>query len=328
MNELADLEPILSQYPPSVAADRWTPLGSAGGFSGARIWQGVTLDRRTFALKAFPIGTDASQLKRVHWWMLSACAAGVDIIPFVESARDGNTVIEWKGRCWEITTWMPGRADFLNNPSDAKLFAAVAAVARIHEAWAASQVIVNARCRAPCPAVQRRWKAIESWEHLVFSGWRPRFHSDDPITPHAQAAWNRLPANLAEAKPLLAAWLERPVDLQPCIVDVWHNHILFDDCQVTGVIDFAAAKVDHVAADLARLLGSLIPDQPARMEAALDSYLGIRLLPDRNLVYLLDRSGLVASIANWLRRLYAENEPIVDANAVANRLASLVQRLR
>ena len=49
--------------------------------------------------------------------------------------------------------------------------------------------------------------------------------------------------------------MHRPVPFNLCIGDVWHDHILFEGDAVTGMIDFAAAKVDHVAADLARLLG-------------------------------------------------------------------------
>ena len=52
--------------------------------------------------------------------------------------------------------------------------------------------------------------------------------------------------------------LHEPVPVQPCGAP--HDHVLFDGDRVTGIIDFAAAKVDHVAADLARLFGESDPD--------------------------------------------------------------------
>jgi Ser/Thr protein kinase RdoA (MazF antagonist) len=314
--------PVLSFYPPSFAAGRWTKLGSAGGFSGARIWQGDLPDGRRFALKQFPIGTDAEHLQQVHRWMLAANAAGLEFVPSVERRRDGETVAAGEGRLWEITTWMPGQADFHEHPTDVKLIAAISAVARIHEAWATiSQRI------APCPAIRRRWRALCDWQELLESGWRPRFESGDPIAPHAEAAWNVLPPRVATMRQVLLPWLDRQLQLQPCLGDVWHDHILFEGDRVSGIIDFAAAKVDHVAADLARLLGSLVPDQPERTELAIREYSAIRPLANPELIPLLDRAGVVGSIANWLRRLYHDHEPVADRNAVASRLAGLVRRL-
>jgi Ser/Thr protein kinase RdoA (MazF antagonist) len=315
-------ERVVALYPPAVAGARWIALGSAGGFSGARIWRGVTPEGREFCLKVHPSGADAGRLEQViHRWMKIGRATGLDFVPTVERGRDGRTMVEAGGRVWDVTSWMRGRADFHRNPTDAKLFAAVTALARLHDAWAGEGSV------APCPAVTRRWQAMLGWEELLGAGWRPRFEAGDPVGPHAEVAWRLLPAVLPRVWPPVMYWLKQRVPLQPCLCDVWHDHVLFDGDRVTGVIDYAAAKVDHVAVDLARLLGSLVPDEPDRTEAALRAYQAIRPLPQAELVTLLDVTGVVIGVVNWLRWLYHDGRVYPNRDAVAARLAQVVRRL-
>src|SRR5262249_26443677 len=142
---------------------------------------------RSFALKAFPTQFDAQRLDPVHGWMSMARAAGLDFVPTVEQSVSRRTTVHYEGRCWEITSWMPGSASFHSNPSDIKLSALVTAAARIHAAWKAESL------PSLCPAVFRRWQALYDWDELVRSRWRPRFDPLDPIAPHAEGAWNCLP---------------------------------------------------------------------------------------------------------------------------------------
>jgi Ser/Thr protein kinase RdoA (MazF antagonist) len=57
----------------------------------------------------------------------------------------------------------------------------------------------------------------------------------------------------------LAAHVDRPVPLQPALRDILDEHVLFVGDQVTGIIDFGAMRIESVAGDIARLLGSLVP---------------------------------------------------------------------
>jgi Ser/Thr protein kinase RdoA (MazF antagonist) len=300
---------------PSAASARWKLLEAAGGFSGARIFRGKAGDRQ-FCLKAHPRGTDAARLRTVHQWMTRARSAGLAFVPAVEQTRDHQTVVEAGGRSWELLSWMPGKADFRNDPSDVRLTAAVTALANLHGSW--SGLALPAM---PCPAVARRRQSLAEWGQL------PRFPARDPVRPYAEAAWRLLPTAIPNALAVLAEWARRPVPVQPCAGDLWHDHVLFDGDEISGLIDFAAARVDHVAVDLARLLGSLVPDDAARTEAALRTYQSIRTLPQPELVAILDRTGAVVSAANWLRWLYHDGRVYGDPVAVAERMAGIVQRL-
>jgi Ser/Thr protein kinase RdoA (MazF antagonist) len=317
-----DAAKVVTAYPPAIAKARWTPLRSAGGFSGARLWRGTAADGHEFALKAHPPRADPGRLEGViHRWMVTAVHAGLDFVPAVERTRAGRTVVEFAGRAWDMTAWMPGRADFRGNPNDSKLAAAVTALARLHAAWAGEHTTV------PCPAVVRRWKVLLAWEELLESGWRPRIDAHDPCRLPAEAAWSSLPQAIAGIWPAILHWLHEPVPVQPCVCDLWHDHVLFDGDRVTGIIDFAAAKADHVAVDLARLLGSLIPDDATRTDQSLQAYAAIRPLSRPELVPMLDRTGVVVAVTNWLRWLYHDDREYPDRNAVAERLAGLIRRL-
>src|SRR5262249_33844918 len=117
--------------------------------------------------------------------------------------------------------------------------------------------------------------------------------------------------------------------LHPCLCDVWHAHVLFEGEVVSGLVDYGSVKVDHVAADLARLLGSLVPDDAAQTAAGLDAYGRLRPLAarERELVALLDETGAILAAATWLRWLSRAGRRCEDRAAAADRLASLVRRI-
>jgi Ser/Thr protein kinase RdoA (MazF antagonist) len=110
---------------------------------------------------------------------------------------------------------------------------------------------------------------------------------------------------------------------------MWHDHVLFTGDLVRGFIDFGGVKIDHVSVDLARLLGSMVGDDRAVFDLGLESYARIRPLSDeqRALARLLDITGVLIGIENWLRWLYAERKSLDDADAASKRLQALVERV-
>jgi Ser/Thr protein kinase RdoA (MazF antagonist) len=312
---------VLARYGLSGAAAH--ALGNHGGFSGARLWR-VEAGAASFCLRAWP-ADDATpdHLARLHHLMATARGADLEFVPAILPAGS-NTFLSHDGRLWELTAWMPGRADFHHDPAPARLRAACVALARLHHAWAA-----RFPSRGPCPALARRLDRAADWLALVSSGWRPRPDDADPVRPWAESAWRLLSVWVGRVAAMLSPWVGSPLTLHPCLCDVWHDHVLFDGNAVTGIVDYGSVKVDHAAADLARLLGSLVGDDEAAWADGLDAYTSLRpLSPDeRALARALDRTGVILAAANWLRWLYHERRTFADRQLVARRLAGLVGRL-
>ena len=119
------------------------------------------------------------------------------------------------------------------------------------------------------------------------------------------------------------------VPLQPCLRDVWHDHVLFTGDEVTGLIDPHAARSDNVATDLARLLGSLVGDDCAGWDAGLAAYQTIRplALAELALVEMFDQSAVLLSGMTWLDWVCLQGRTFADREIVLGRLRKILGRL-
>jgi homoserine kinase type II len=317
---------IRSRYPSVFAGGALIPMGNRGGFSGARIWRADS-EAGALCLRAWPAQESLPHLLHIHHLMTVARQQELAFIPTVYATSAGDTVLAHESRLWDLTQWMPGRADFAEHPTPHRLQAACEALARLHRAW---EVFTEAA--APCPAVRRRLDFLRDWNDFLHTGWRPvpvGTAFADPVGPVADRAARVLPRWLDELPRMLSPWMARTWPLQPCMCDLWHDHLLFDGDRLTGLVDFGAVKVDHVAVDLSRLLGSLIGDDAGGWAVGMDAYRRIRPLSEdeEKLARVLDRTGTVVGAANWLRRLYHDALGFEDLHAVAGRLESLLHRI-
>jgi Ser/Thr protein kinase RdoA (MazF antagonist) len=317
---------VLRRYTPLGPVTALIPQGSGGGFSGARIWRVETI-ANCYCLKLWPAGpTTPSRLGAIHDLMNQAVAAGLTFVPCVVRTVDGLTWVPHAGRLWDLCSWMPGQADFCDRPSPLRLASAGTALAQLHAAWA------RVSCRpGPLPAVERRRTRLGEWNNLLCSGWRPVFSSGaaDPVRPWAEQAWRLLHDCPERVASLLEPWTNVALPLHACLCDIWHDNVLFERDRVTGLIDYGSVKTDHVAVDLARLLGSLAGEESELRAAGLEAYRRIRplSLQEEALVAVLDETGLILAAMNWLVWLYHEQRTFENRAAVARRLAGLVNRL-
>jgi hypothetical protein len=316
---------VLKHYGSYFAKAAWTGLGNAGGFSGARLWRCETADERRWCLRHWPIArTTEDRLRTIH--RAIRLMEPLSFVPKICPTGSGSTWIQFDDAFWELTSWMPGTADFHRKPSNARLFAAMRCLALMHE-----RLRLAGSAVAPCPAVKRILRAMRGWRELLQSGWEPDFElpRPDPIPSIAHRAWNAIAVNTYSIEFALVDWETRPLPVQLCLCDIWHDHILYEREEVKGVIDYGAVKPDCVAIDLARLLGSMIPDQPERMHEALAIYSAIHAAPGDvlKLAEVLDRASAIVGLTNWLRWLYLEERSYSEAAGVANRMETLLKRV-
>jgi Ser/Thr protein kinase RdoA (MazF antagonist) len=320
---LLELEPheVLSHYP-SLLRGIHVFLGNNGGFSGARLWR-LDSGNASFCLKAWSLAWRSPQeLAWIHGLMTQGAA--LPWMPRVVPTTAGTTFVESQGRLWDLVTWMPGQADFWQARSPARLRAACIALGQLHQAWAPKK-----EKHGICPAVLRRYDSWRSWQQLVQTGWHPTISASDPYGPIAEQLWQLVLRRIDEVRRLLAWWSQREIPIQPCVCDLWHDHVLFTADTITGLIDFGSVKEDHVAVDLARLLGSLVGDDAALWHVGFDAYGQIRPvgMEERALAHDLDRTGTILSATNWLRWLYHERRTYPCPAAVVSRLTTLAGRL-
>ncbi|MFM8274612.1 MAG: aminoglycoside phosphotransferase family protein [Gemmata sp.] len=289
------------------------------GFSGAVVWRGDDPSGAPqVALKGWPPGVTAERVEQVHAWQGQAA-----LLPFVPrvlpGARRAPAVLA-DGRVWDACSWMPGEP--LRAPTEAGVRAACAAAAQLHRCWPVAE-------RKPCPGVAARLDILTAYRTRLGAWARdlaPVAAELDALLARAARAVER---GADAAVTALRPWLIRSFPLRPCLRDLRGDHVLFSSGRLTGVIDYGAMAVDHVAVDLARLLDDLAAADRSLFQAGLAAYrdAGGPLDAPDEFVSLLAATGAMCSALGWLVRVFAHREPVARPAAVAERLGKLVARV-
>jgi homoserine kinase type II len=322
---------LIQHYPsPFRQAGKAVFLGGAGGFSGARFWR-FEGSHGPLCLRRWPVeGPSAERLAFIHSVLFHVAAAGFRMIPLPIRTTAGATFLESDGHLWELTPWLPGKADFRDRPSEPRLCAALLALARFHGCAAGHPSAP--RSAGQSAGLRHRCQKLQMLRAGGLDGLM-RICLRSPVDQIQPTAISIL--NLASRiVPVLSNELDAVVDvtlpLQPAIRDIWHAHLLFEDDQVSGLIDFGSLKVDTVCGDIARLLGSMVGNDPRQWQLGLDAYQRVRPLSalEQSVVGVFDRSSLLLSGINWLEWLYEQNRQFDDRSAVLARLCEIESRLR
>jgi len=332
----SDYLDVLACYPGEFRSEQIELLGAAGGFSGARIWR-IRMPDRTLCLKCWPSGDLTEEaLQFIHAVVLHVRRQGLDIVPTACQDRLGRTVVRHQDHLWDLTPWLPGRADYRQNPLPAKLDAALKVLAELHRA--AESYPGRTPHVGRSPGVVQRLQRVRRY---AAGEWSRLFRSVVPdVWPEfydlVREALLKASEGLGPLEILLETASTWEVPLQVCIRDVWHDHVLFTGERVTGLVDFGALGIESVAADVARLLGSMASvrasrtDADAVWQAGLAAYASIRPMQDHEkaLVEVFDRSGALLGALNWIEWLFGERRQFCDPAAVAQRLDVALRCLR
>ena len=330
MTDEPDHLQVLSYYGDDCRPREIASLGSAGGFSGARFWR-VSTDSGTLCLRRWPKESPTTEglefIQAVLWYV---AREGFALVPLPLENRRFGGYVRHGGHLWELAPWMPGEADFCQRPSRGKLRAAMVALAEFHRA--AATFPLPAESLSQSLGICDRLARLQRWMSGDLAMPRRGHRAGDLAGDGRAGAEN--PGPLSRPQPgaclgLLARSARHEVELQPCIRDIWHDHVLYEGPRVSGLIDFGSMRPENVAADVARLLGSMAGDNEALWEAGLDAYQELRPLSpaEAELVRAFDRSTVLMAGLNWLDWVFRQGRQFEHPDAVLDRVDRIIPRL-
>jgi Ser/Thr protein kinase RdoA (MazF antagonist) len=330
--------PVLAFYPGDCRPERVQFLATAGGFSGALFWR-LQSARGPLGLRRWPQEHPSPiQLPQIHRILQHVDRAGFRLLPVPIATIAGPTFVDHDDHLWELTPWLPGESSYARAPSPTKLANAMQALAHFH--CAAESFPSSGPTHGPSPGIRIRLDRLRWWATTGLDQLRaalssfPIPHSAFPIAaPFPIASASLLCDLFAAARPVVEPCLTQALDLrvalQPCIRDIWHENVLFRGDEVSGLIDFGALEFDNVATDVARLLASLVADDPQGWRAGLAAYESVRKLSatEAVLVAAFDRANVLLSGLNWCRWHYLDGREFADRARMLARVDEHLQRL-
>jgi Ser/Thr protein kinase RdoA (MazF antagonist) len=148
------------------------------------------------------------------------------------------------------------------------------------------------------------------------------------VEPAGELLWQIEP-HLAALERQLNEVRALEVPLQPCLRDIWHDHVLFVGDRVSGLVDLGSMSFESVAADVARLLGSLCGNDKRSWSVGMAAYEALRPLSEdeRKLVAAFDRSNTLLAGVKWVEWVFVERRRFADPTAVLRRMEHILDRL-
>ncbi len=330
---------VLDGYP-GIGNDRHVEVFSRPGFSGATIFR-VESSSGVWCCRCWgPNGPDISRLRWIHDLIRSV--ANLDFIAKLRTTNQLATFIECDELLWEVTDWMPGNADFNEHSNASRMTSMVNSVFRLHEsfplgaAFGPSPAIASRAiaCRRLAKLQQRAHECLFDLQSKAQVDCKVRVHQFLPMSEMSSLELHQTALSAIErlAPQLIAAanrYANCQFRLQPVLRDLWHDHVLFVDDIVSGIIDFGALQMDVRECDWARLIGSLrwngqmcwvqSRDEIERQFPACDL--------DWDLIKWLHQTGTVFAWFNWLQWLFAENGYQSNRVRAENRFHTIAEQI-
>jgi homoserine kinase type II len=330
MTDNSFLEPILAAWTEMTILVRIESLGSAGGFSGATFWR-VETPMGPFCLRRWPREHPSlERLQFIHAVLTYAANRGISTIPVPLPTHRKNTFVRYDRQFWELSSWLPGAP---TEPAETgkRIPAALTALAEFHRTVEAFPRESSLSGEGPAPGIVKRRERLkqltegeldELTRSIVPQRWPAGVNAASRLVELFPKACGRVETALVAASALA-------VSRQPCLRDVWSDHLLFTGAKVTGIIDFGALDWENVAADVARLLGSMAGDDLLAWQRGLAAYEAVRPLAEeeRQLIAAFDHSQTLLGGLNWIDWIYRQQRPFEGLDRVLARLQQYVRRM-
>lgn len=308
------------------------PLAGAGGYSGAEFWK-IVDGEESYCLRRWPPSfQDEEKLNWIHQVIMYAAADGCEFLPVPLRADGNQTWCKSAGCFWQLDPWVRGTASYWTDPNDEKLANAAQALARWHNSTTSFR-----QPSQPSASIQRRCDLLQ--EMLDGKSGQP-----SGVSQIEHFCSQRIDADLYDIGVLICDRFRKlapvitdrlhqarnvEIQPQPCLADIWHDHVFFTGNRVTGIIDFGAMQYDSPTLDVARLLGSLVEDDTKKWDLAIAEYEKDFPLTesDRILVSVFDQSTTLLSGMNWLRWIFVERRAFDEMGSIAERLRRIARRM-
>jgi homoserine kinase type II len=245
------------------------------------------------------------------------------------STVSGLTLAEHERTFWELEPWMEGEAELLASPDPIRVRAAFSGLAAFHQALGENVV------EGVSPGIVNRLAEVEAWQAVGF----PRL--EQCLATRARSPLDSLAVQWLAAARLVAPRIRerlrearrQTVVAQPCLRDARPEHFLFQNAELTGLVDFGAMGVDTVATDLARLLSEWSLDSDSTRGGAIQAYSAIRPLStiEHGLIPVFEETSSLLTGGRWAIWHYFEGREFRDSKAVRRGLekgVELVSKLR
>jgi Ser/Thr protein kinase RdoA (MazF antagonist) len=322
------------------------------GFSGAIVLRVVVQHSKyavdvEYCLRGWPPESlPRERLLGLHRLLEHIHRCGVTQVAVPLRSQFGSTMHAEAGQFWQLEPWLPGQADFWSNPSDQRLQNAMTVLAQWHEAASrfdardSESEWFGQHASETSPTVLDRLQRIQRFRSEDVAQLRNSVAGESSLQPWGATKLAELRHLARRILDLFELSVSRVADdllmhrgmhfrLHPCLRDVWHDHVLFEGDQVSGLIDPSAAKSETPATDVARLLGSFLADADDRWDTAIAAYRSVRPLSDReaSLARVLDQSTVLLSGLTWLERIFVHRLHYSNPSRVLSRLRRITSRL-
>lgn len=302
-----------------------TALGNAGGFGGSTIWK-ITTNHNSYCLKRWPLGFhDEKRIDWIHRVLLFARANGCPELVAPIISNSGRTYLQRQHAFWELNHWVDGEPASQASISDDQIQSAIEFLARFHQATARYHfsfepsnklLLIRDRLIHLEKEVSAIDKLIGGQSYVTSSDW--------------EAYKRHAPGLAKDITKFILVYCETRLPVQPVIRDIRGEHLYFDGSTLSAVIDFGAMRIDSLACDLSRLLGSFLGDDAAKIQRWLDHFSSRRQLSpmERAIVLPMIHAGVILGIANWLKWILLEKRTFDDPDLVLSRVNSLMQQFK
>ena len=299
-----ELRHTIGLYGPAFQPVRWPPASATAGFSGASVYQ-YRAANQNYALRIWPASERSiPKLESLTRLLEDFHRQGITYVAPAVRKTDGTVAtISTSGRMIHIEPWLPGESIAANSFSPQKLKNIMLALARLH-LTAANHVPnqvhylwIRPAYTGQSASLKYRLKKME--QHLKTG--IPLALGSRSVSEEAKIIYQRLQTVFRSQAALLWEELkiasQQNLPLQPVFKDVWRDHILFLDDEVTGIIDPGAFGCDSVLTDITRLLGSIAGNDWNRWNEAIAIYQTIRPLnqTEQKMLAVFDHSNLLLS---------------------------------